>query len=135
MVAGWNQHGGNDFCRGYTSTGDGPGGHARHCRKLAVVEPVLDWNADGVFLRAILAARGNHDRRGANGTALFGKTSGVFARIEIHLSRAADELLHPGLGDAGDGGHYRSLAGPRDCGGKSVADYAGQSRSCALYTG
>ncbi len=63
MVVGGNQHGGDNVCRGHAVAGDRTGGYARHCRQLAVVEPMPDWNADGVFLRTLLAAGGNHDRR------------------------------------------------------------------------
>src|SRR5438552_10210233 len=63
LVAGWNQHGCHHVCRGYAASCYRSCGDARDRRQLVVVEPVSDRDADGIFLRAILAARGNHDRR------------------------------------------------------------------------
>ena len=85
----------------------------RDRRQLDLVGLLRRRDADGLFLRAVLAARRNPDRRRIRGAAIWRQTGGVPARLQIRLSRPADELLHPGLGDAGDGEHHRGAARAR----------------------
>jgi len=85
---------------------------------------VPDRNADGVFLRAILAPRGNYDDVELTELRYSGKPAAFLRGLKIHLSRLADELLHPGLGNARDGDIIAVLLGPAIAAGRGVADYS-----------
>ena len=101
---------------------------ARDRRQLDLVGIMRGRHADGILLCALLAARGDPDRRAIGRGPLRGQACRVPARVQGDLSRAVHELLHPGMGDAGDGQHHHGAAGAGDCAG--ARDQPGRFHVC-----
>src|SRR5208283_5962504 len=84
---------------------------ARCGGELAVVEFPAIGNDDGVPVCAIVEAlRADHGCT-VRGVPVSGQAGSVSAGIPRGVSRPADELPDPGLGDEGDGKYHQHFAG------------------------
>ncbi len=105
-------------------------------RNVVVAVPFGD--DDRFFLRALLAAFGNLNRRRVCRTALCRKTRRFSPRFSRPLSGGADELPDPRLGDQGNDQHHHGVAwrchraGSRTGSGgwRACADALHARRSC-----
>ena len=86
-----------------------------HRRQLDLVGFMRGRHAHRLLLCALLAARRDSDRRAVGGGPLWRQACRLPARVQGGLSRAVHELLHPGLGDEGDGQHHYGSARAGDC--------------------
>ena len=105
VVAGRDLHGRDHLRRRYAAGGHRNGRGQRDRRQLAVVVLRLERHADGVLLRAPVAALGRHDRRRIRRDPLLRKARGLPARIPRIVPGHPDQLHHPRLGQQGHGGH------------------------------
>ena len=103
---------------------------ARHLRELAVVGLPAVGHDDGLSLCPAVATLRPADRRTVRGDPLLRQARGVPARLSRHLSRAADELRHPRLGDEGDDQYRRD-----DVCGHAAADQRRRLYDRALRIG
>ena len=103
VVARRHVDGGDHLRRRHAAGGRRPRGARRHRRQLDLVERRDRQHADGVLLRAALAARRHPDRRRVRRAALRRPPRRAPARLSRALSRAPDQLRDHGLGQPGDG--------------------------------
>ena len=111
VVAGGNEHGGDDVRCGHAAGGHGTRLQAGDCGQLALVVLPSLRHDDGVSLRALVAAVRAAHGRATRRNPLFRQARGFSAGLSRAVPGSADELPDSRLGDQGNDRHRLHDAG------------------------